>query len=187
MTGLDNGRHGSYLWLQRPLDSRDTSRPLGNLVKSCPEAILGRHVVVTSLDSGSLQLSDQQRTEGWQKSGRLAISPRISATVAVPYEWFDEWYVFDEPKVPADIEVFVNYGTFSLGDPYPAMSTMYIGSDKSAVDRMVEGVLELRQRFWTQIERLQPLSYISNGHCFLFVTQEQEMYDRAIASFQELE
>jgi|SRR3984893_8382623 len=184
MAKTSKGSEGNYFWLVQPLDPQNTSRPLTNLVGNCPEVLLNNYLIVTSLDSGPLQPSNQQLFNGWRRNGKLTTSPRISNPGEVPFGWFDEWYVFDKPTVPSEVEVFVNYGTFSLGDRYPAVTTMYIGSDKSAVDKMVQGALELQQRFWEQIETIEPLSYVANGNSFIFVTRDQRLYEKVIASYQ---
>jgi hypothetical protein len=136
-------------------------------------------VIVSALDSGPLQIDHQQIAAGWQSHGRLALSPRISNPAEVPFEWFDEWFILDEPIVPTEVEVFVNYGTFSLGDPNPTISTVYIGSDENAKAKLAKAVIPMRTRFWTQLERIDPTSYVSNGNCFIFVTRDAELYQQA--------
>ena len=107
MAEFSQGQHGDYLWVARPLDPVDTSRPLATLVRACPETLLNKYLVVTSLDSSPLQLNSQQLNRGWLRSGRLAISPKISDPAEAPYQWFDEWYLFDALLVPDEVEVFV--------------------------------------------------------------------------------
>src|SRR5258705_9235985 len=128
MTDVVLGKQGRYFWLQSPLNARDTSRPISMLIRTCPKALLNKYVVVTSLDSGPLRLTKQQINAGWQTKERLALSPKIFTATDVPFEWFDEWFIFDEPTAPIALEVFVNYGTFSLADPNPTIDTMYIVS-----------------------------------------------------------
>lgn len=186
MSELYKGKQGHYFWLARTLDMQGTSRPLIHLLNSCPEVILGNFVIVTSLDSDALQLSPQQVNDGWRQAGKLAISPRITDAEQIPFEWFDEWYIFDKPTVPTDVEVFVNYGTFSLGDPRPAVSTMYIGTNAETTAQLVEGALELQQKFWAQIERIKPKSYMSNGNSFTFVTQDSGLFSKIVGAFDDL-
>jgi hypothetical protein len=186
MSELQKGKQGHYFWLARNLDMQNTSRSLAHLLDPCPEVVLGKFVVVTSLDSGVLQLTPQQVSDGWIQAGELAMSPRITDARDVPFEWFDEWYIFDNPPVPTDVEVFVNYGTFSLGDPRPTVSTMYIGTDTERVAQLVEGALELQQKFWAQIERIKPKSYLANGNSFTFVTQDSDLFNKIVRAFDDL-
>jgi len=174
---VTEGKHGQFFWLERSIEQRAVDRPMISLAKHCPKVLLNRYVVVTSLDSGPLHLNHNQLNAGWERVGRLAISPRISNAADVPYCWFDEWYVFDD-RVPStlDIEVFVNKGTFSLGDPNPTIDTMYIGSDASVRERLVAAAVALRETFWAQLDQLNPESYVANGNCFTFVTRNAGHY-----------
>jgi hypothetical protein len=77
MSEIYKGKQDYYFWLMRPPDTQDTSRPLAHLLKTCPEIVLDNFVVVTSLDSGALQVTGQQVSEGWSQQGGLAISPKM--------------------------------------------------------------------------------------------------------------
>jgi hypothetical protein len=143
-----------------------------------------RFLVVSALDSGPLQLTKQQIEAGWQRQGRLALSPRILSATEIPFEWFDEWFIFDEPRTPVAIEVFVNYGTFSLADPNPTINTMYVGSDNAVRDNLIAAVNPVRERFWAQLEKFNPVSYLANGNCFLFVTRDLDIFDCVAAELK---
>jgi hypothetical protein len=182
---VTQGQHGKYRWLERSIETQAVDRPLIRLTKHCSEVLLNKHVVVTSLDSGPLHLNDQRVNAGWKRLGRLAISPRISNASDVPFIWFDEWYIFDD-AVPtfSDIEVFVNRGTFSLGEPNPTIDTMYIGSDSNVRAAMVAAVVPWREKFWTQLEQLNAESYLANGNCFTFVTRDAKLHHEVAALMQ---
>ena len=152
MTDLARGTHGRYFWLQSPVNARNVSLPIATILRDCPGVVRDRYVIVTSLDSGPLQLTTQQIDAGWERRGRLALSPKILLATEVPFEWFDEWLIFGEPTTSAQLEVFVNYGTFSLAEPNPTISTMYVGSDPEVRQRLIEAVEPVRKRFWTQLE-----------------------------------
>lgn len=187
MSKLYQGKQGDYFWLGRTVDMRDTSRPLAHILKACPEVVLDNFVVVTALDSGPLRLSGQQFSEGWRQEDKLAISPKITGTQELSFVWFDEWYIFDEqPAIPTDVEVFVNYGTFSLGDPRPTVATMYIGTDAEKLARLNEGALKIREKFWEQIGRIKPKSYMANGNSFTFITREPDLFNRVMETLERL-
>jgi hypothetical protein len=182
MPTVTQGQHGQYLWLERSIEARAVDRPLNRLTQDCPEVLLNKRVIITSLDSGPVQLNDQQISDGWRRADRLAISPRITNAGDVPFQWFDEWYIF-ENAIPteASIKTFVNYGTFSLGEPNPTIDTMYIGKDSNVRAQMVAAVMPLREQFWTQLESLDPESYVSNGNCFIFVTRNAQLHQNVSA------
>ena len=184
---VTQGKHGKYFWLERSIETRAVDLPLIRLTKDCPDVIFNKHVVITSLDSGPLGLNDQQINAGWERLGRFAISPRISNAGDVPFQWFDEWYIFND-AVPAlaDIEVFVNRGTFSLGEPNPTIETMYVGSDSSVRAAMVAAVEPWREKFWTQLGQLDAESYVANGNCFTFVTRDVKLHHDVTVLMQSL-
>ena len=177
MRNVVRGTHGSYFWLQSPVNPRNVSQPISMLLRECPNAVRDQYVVVTSLDSGPLLLTEQQIKVGWRRHERLALSPKMHLLEQLPFEWFDEWLIFERPSAPSEVEVFVNYGTFSLADPNPTISTMYMGSDGSVREQMIAAVEPVRERFWTQIEELKPVSYVANGNCFLFVTSKLDILE----------
>jgi len=55
---LHTGSHGQYEWLT----SED--HELADLMRCCPETVLGKHIVVISIDSGSLELIEEQKAVG---------------------------------------------------------------------------------------------------------------------------
>ncbi len=87
----------------------------------------------------------------------------------LPYDQFDEWYVFAEPNNFGDeYEVFINYSHFSLEDP----------SCPPSVSPPVYGLHDLQRRFWKQVVRLAPEFYLAvDGH-FIFVSRDADAYCR---------
>ena len=111
------GSHGNYRWLV-------TDRQF-DLLEICPEIVLDKYVAITSIDSGVLQLTDKNKTAGWQSNGNIGYSPKIKNATTVPSDGWSEWYIFEAPtdlgvshleenifEVPHDaghVSVFVNY------------------------------------------------------------------------------
>jgi len=88
---MNFGSHGDYEWLV-------TEHTLGDLLRLCPEIVLGKHIAVTSLDSGPLSLSEQEKAAGWESRKGIAYSPKLTGVENLPHDLFDEWYVFENPK-----------------------------------------------------------------------------------------
>ena len=63
---------------------------------------------------------------------------------------------------PCEVEVFVNWVTFRLYDP----------EYKWCADR-----------FWEQMERLTPESYIAEGTVFTFATRNKGLFTGVLAAF----
>jgi len=181
---LIDGTHGRYLWLERSLAARGPDSPLQHLTSTSPELLLDKYVVVTSLDSGPLRLTNQRIISGWQRFGRLALSPRIASVVEVPFQWFDVWYIFDYRNGPKEVEVFVNYGTFALSESNPTIDTMYIGRDANLRADLKTKAVQLRKRFWSQLDELNPTSYVANGNCFTFVTRDRSLFEKVKIAFE---
>lgn len=130
--------------------------------------MIGKYLAVTSIDSGTLHPTEKEKTEGWWTSeaarvftgtawsspeyhegANVTYSPRIASIHGLPYEThdeccdgFDEWYIFEQPIPPADMEWFVGWGGFSLDNPDYQWSA---------------------ERFWEQMARLSPKSYLATA------------------------
>jgi hypothetical protein len=174
---LTTGSHGAYFWLS------SAQHDLGGLLKQCPQLLLGKYIAVTSLDSGPLTLTDEERTAGWHTRNEIAYSPQIHTAEQLPYgecAGFDEWYVFESPfdlgqlwhgnifEAPlaeGQVSTFVNFLDFALSNPE---------------------VAELVRLFWKQLDSIQPQSYIADGNAFLtFVTRDKELFNSVSRGFSD--
>jgi hypothetical protein len=153
----------------------------------CPQVFLGKRLAVTSIDSGVLRLTEEEKNKGWWTADdrkilcglpdgsrehhddwRVAFSPVLQSVHGLPNEThleccdgFDEWYVFDREIPASDIEVFVNWMGFRLYDPVWNW----------AIDR-----------FWHQMTVLNPESYIAEGTVFTFATRNTDLFDAVVAA-----
>ena len=156
------GRHGAYEWV-------DLAGVLfAELLAAVPDLVRGRHVAVTSFDSGPLDLTPEERASDWLRIGEVAWSPRVGEPLALPFEHYDEWYVFDEVRiefVPAD--QFISYLSFRLAGVSPTER------DDPAAPAWVGEVLDqlpaMQTRFWSAIERAAPVSWLAQNHWRTFV------------------
>jgi len=133
--------------------------------------VLGKYVAVTSFDSDSLSLNEEEKAAGWEGRKDIAYSPLIQSVGTLPERGgFDEWYVFgapvdlgqrgrgnpfEAPLSAGQVEVFVNYGPdFDLHQP--------------------NSLVEL---FWRQLEWIRPESYIADTHYVLtFVSTNRNAF-----------
>jgi hypothetical protein len=176
------GSHGNYQWLIKALSDITT------LLRLCPDIVSGKYLAVTAIDSGTLRLTEEEKRDGWFTTGAgtirrdenediheerfIAHSPRIASIHGLPNEehdecceGFDEWYVFENAPSPTEIEVFVNWGDFRLYDP------------------VWQGHID---RFWEQMERIAPESYIADGTVFTIVTSNPVLFTSILSAFSEL-
>jgi hypothetical protein len=167
------GAHGDYQWLTTG------QHDLGTLLRLCPEALLGKYVAVTSIDSGPLILNEDEVSTAWQSRSDVAYSPRIQSVEKLAYgecAGFDEWYVFDAPTElgqivegnifesplqPGQVAVFVNYGGFGFHS-----SSMQVLTDM----------------FWKQLEWIHPESYIADGDLLNFVSRDRTLFTTVLQS-----
>ena len=161
------GNRDRFFWLV------STHHTLGDLVDKCPELFVGRSVVVTAFDSGPLAPTREERDAGWQQRGDVAIAPPDLEPSKIPFDNFDEWYLFDG-QVPefGGLEVFVNCGAFSPVPPEPA-SRQGPTWDEGARREYVRDLEALQARFWSQLQRLQPSCYIGDGDLLTVVAQSE--------------
>jgi len=176
------GSHGDYQWLSM-IDC-----DISTLLRLCPDVVLGKYLAITSIDSGALCLTDQEKAEGWRTddaarvftgrswSGpeyhddcRVAYSPRVTSIHGLPNEThneccggFNEWYVFEQLPNYTEMEVFVNWGGFRLGEPKYE---------------------EWEDRLWDQLTRLAVESCIVDGNYFTFATRNKALFAGVLAAF----
>jgi hypothetical protein len=167
------GTHGAYRWLVT------AQLELNALIQRCPEAVVSKYVAVTSLDSGAMVLTDQEKLDGWQSRNEIVYSPQIKSAHDVQTERlpdgfasYNEWYVFNSrfdlghlwhgnvfeaPPKPGQVSTFVNFGhNFALHDPELAT---------------------LAKLFWKQLDWIQPESYVADSDSHLtFVTRHEDLF-----------
>jgi hypothetical protein len=159
---LTLGSQGVYEWLVT--DERF------DLLQLCPEIVLGKHVAVTSIDSGQLMPTDKETAAGRHSHEKIAYSPKIQHAEELPREGWDEWYIFNDPtdlgtshlqenifEVPrgrGHLSVFVNY-CFALHQPE------------------MESIASL---FWQQMDWVRPESYVADNDYLNFVSMNKTLF-----------
>jgi hypothetical protein len=152
------GVHGEYEWLA-------STHCIDDLLRLCPEIVLGKYVAVTSVDSGRYFPTTEELAAGWERRKGIAYSPRIENVGALPREGWDEWYVFEDrvdlggmaaqesnpfraSLGPGEVYAFVNYNDLGLNRPDTRSIAPY---------------------FWRQFDWIRPLTYISESGDYLVV------------------
>jgi hypothetical protein len=166
-TPLTTGFRSAYRWLST------TQHGIDEVTSRCPAVVLGKYLAVTSCDSGPLELRAAEKSAGWETRGGVAYSPRVDAIEMLPvHNGWDEWYIFrdpfdqgairqanifEHPVTPGNVEVFVNFGGFSLG---------------------AAEAEDLTSRFWQQLEWILPDAYIaeSDHGCLTFATRDSDLF-----------
>jgi hypothetical protein len=176
------GAHGDYQWLSM------VDCDISTLLRLCPDVVLGKYLAITSIDGDTLHLTDQEGAQGWWTddaakvfTGRswsspeysddctVAYSPRLTSIHGLPNEThdechggFNEWYVFEQPPKPVEMEVFEGWGGFRLYEP---------------------SYQEWADRLWDQLTRLAAESCIVDGNFFTFATRNKALFASVLAAF----
>lgn len=144
---------------------------------------MGKQVVVTSFDGGPLRPTPAEMEAGWVSHGDLAISPKVVDVDTLNTGGWDEWYVFARVSELRDIEVFVNYGSFTLAGPSEPERVDRTW-DKAALASAVAAERDLLSQFWAQLDAVSPESYIADGDVLNVATTDGQLFDRIRSSLK---
>lgn len=167
---ISKGQHGEYQWLT-------TEYEVDGLTRLCPKIVLGKYLAVTSFDSGSLSLSDEEKSSGWQSRNGIAYSPRIETIGGLPRtDGFDEWYVSESP---------IDLGTLCHTNPFdprpgPAQLHAYVNMYLVLHDSVYDAVRDL---FWEQMNWINPESFLGESAQYLsFATRNKPIFSAVLES-----
>ena len=104
-----HGVHGDYRWLET------AAHEIYDVLHVCPAVAANKHIVITSFGSGPLQPTPDEYQRGWRVNGRSVHIPVGENVSAIPFEIFDEWYIFSADSPLIDYKVFVKFDWFTLG------------------------------------------------------------------------
>ena len=164
---VEKGEHKGYRWF------------VGQFHGSLPDLVVSNHLGlrlgISSFDSGLFYPTAAEIEDGWSVQGRIALGPPLSAGMAVPHDGYDEWYVFDDRSSPDwSPEVFVNLGSFTV---VPA-EELERRRDPTWEANAYEWLIPFQERFWDQMTRVQPVSYIAMGESDIVVTRSHDFASR---------
>jgi hypothetical protein len=175
------GSYGEYKWIVT------LNFNFNDLLKKCPNVLLSKYLVITSFDSGPLIPNQEEIENGWTIYENTMCSPVLDSLENLPYDNYDEWYVFKKPNEFVNTKTFVNYSGFTLRNPSYLLENADITWDKKAILEDIEIIENLHQEFWNQIQKLSPESYIANGDNFIYVTNNNLLYNMVKTLVQEME
>jgi hypothetical protein len=152
---MNTGQHKDYFWVQWE------NAFIDKLLERAPDIVLGKYLINTSFDSGSLTLSEDEQTQGWRSTGAFAYSPLITDVSSVPHYFFEEWLAFESQMEVATWSPVINYCGFTLVEPPDEFRPAQL---------------------WSQLETVRPESYLGRGDRWLiFVTRNKSLFDQATA------
>jgi hypothetical protein len=130
---------------------------------------------ITACDGGPISPCPEEQARGWIVRGNVLVSPPLAEGLEIPHDQYDEWYLLDEPP-PSDWspEVFVNYGGFTLVPIEEIYKTYDPTWDRHGLDYLVP----IQERFWAQVERVNPVSYIAMGDQDIVVSRRRDFVEQ---------
>jgi hypothetical protein len=166
---MHSGTHGPFQWIAAP--------HLPDLAVRVRHSHQGLRLHIAAFDSGPISPTVEELAAGWEPRGHGMLSPPLThgmlsppltALLELPYEGTDEWYVLDErSRDIVDPEVFVNNHGFTLT---PAVE-LYAAFDPTWERGVFDWLAPVQERFWTQLARLDPVTYVAMGGLDIVVTR----------------
>lgn len=177
---METGVVGQFRWLE----SADSH--FRKMLKLCPEVLIGKCLVISCFDSGPLRATEEELAKGWQQQGDLVIVPRVNSVSDLPYDNYDEWYIFPNYTNPEITEVFVN-APMTLKSP-ESLLTDYIAAGQQAdvvgARNYAQDSAEHQLLFWHEITGIGPESYIGCGDQLIFASQNPELFNAVLKALK---
>jgi hypothetical protein len=165
-----HGVQGDYRWLET------SAHEIYDVLQVCPAVVASKHIVITSFDSGPLQPTHEEIGRGWRVYGRSVYIPVGENVSTIPFEIFDEWYIFSAEAPERDYKIFVNYDWFTLGPAQAVYSRNGTAFDLKRMQRW----------FWQEMERIRPESYLACGNRLKFVSRQPEQFNQVLRGLSSL-
>ena len=165
-----HGVQGEYRWLET------SAHEVYDVLQVCPDVAANKNIVITSFDAGPLQPTSEEIERGWRVSGSSVYIPVGSNVSSIPFEIFDEWYIFSGKAPERDYRVFVKHDWFTLG---PAQAVYTRTGNAFDLRRM-------QRWFWQEMEQVSPETYLGRGARLKFVTRNPEYFHRVLRGLSAL-
>jgi hypothetical protein len=155
-----HGSHGPFRWVESPAHKTQ------DVLQLCPEAVLGKHLVITAFDSTKITTVEQGPLRAWRVEGSALYVRPPADLLDIPYDVFNEWFVFTAAPAQQKLESFMSSNWFTLG---PCLS--------GNADRATQWEIKRTQRaFWQLLESASPESYLACGNRLIFVTRNDTFF-----------
>jgi hypothetical protein len=163
---MQSGTRDEYVWFEIVPQACF----LAQLITEIPELVVGKYVAITSFDSGPLKPSEEEVAKGWGAVEDVAYSPQVQTPDELPSDLYDEWWIFDQPTRIESPDVFVNIGHFTLETPKETVDDPTW--DATAQQNLARSQRALQDRFWLQVRKLQPTSFLCDDGRLIVVTRD---------------
>jgi hypothetical protein len=155
-----HGVQGDYRWLET------SAHEIYDVLQVCPDVATNKNIVITSFDSEPFQPTSEEMQRGWELLGQSLYIPLGDNISTIPFEVFDEWYIFGSDSPRREYKNFVKYDWFSLG---PAQTLYTRNGNAFDLKRM-------QRWFWQEMEQVRSESYLCHGNRLKFVTRNADHF-----------
>jgi hypothetical protein len=156
---IKSGNRSGYWWIETNVDDQNIT----SFINYFPDFILHKTLAIVAFDGDSFMPTEDELKRGWIFKNDIAYFNNLNAVeLKTPIfdNQYDQWLLFDKYTEFAPIDIYVNYGGFTLAD-----------DDKNHVFQQ-----NLREKFWTDIFTVKPSSFILCGDKFIYgTTRKQEI------------
>ncbi len=161
---MNTGKHSEYYWLV-------SADPLWSLQDAVKNYHYGFRLAIASFDSGPISPNADDLEQGWTCQNGVMLSPPLSEALKIPCDQYDEWYLAKDLSIAAsDLEIFVNYGGFSLVPPVES----YRDFDPTWEPGTFDFLIPIQARFWQQMLELNPETYVAMGDNDVVVSKNRD-------------
>jgi hypothetical protein len=162
---LTFGVRGAYEWLA-------SEHCLDDLLRLCPQIVLGKYIAVTSVDSGSFFPTAEELAKGWERRNGIAYSPKVEKVEILPREGWDEWYAFEDR---------VDLGGMAARDSNPFEASLGPGAVYAFVNYNSLGLdlpklQGIAPYFWKQFDWIRPRTYVAESGDYLVVISSDKKF-----------
>lgn len=145
---------------------------IGPLAEHLRDALVGRLLWVTSIDSGPFILTPKELKEGWSAFEQLAVSPVLTLNTDLHAEEYTEWWVDAQEHRPLRDTEFCNY----VGFPLAGLAARPWDNTTPHLANLAR----LQQRFWMAFWESKSEMYFGCGDLLNFVCRDRATFDRAL-------
>src|SRR5260221_6460073 len=165
-----HGVHDEFKWLESP------AHEIHDVLQVCPSVLTHKNIAVTSFDPKKLRPVEEKWLRECRVAGSALYLPLVDDPGVLPYNVFDEWYIFSSAAPEKTFKRFLNYEWFTLG---PAQVVYFRHNIAWDVKRM-------RRLFWQEMEQVNPESYLARGNRLMFVTRNSEYFSSVLRGLSSL-
>lgn len=171
-----SGMNFGYCWLE--VDSNDFG--FKDVVEQFADIIVDNYLIIRTFDGGLIEWTKDEENLGFSYLNGLPITSRIKNPDILPFDQYDEWYVFNQVKAVSLDDNFVNNETFSLRKRnFNEEKSMIDKSlDQRALENDIDKLSRLQNSFWKQLMQSEADKFLSQNGKFILVSKEKNEIER---------